>query len=98
MSTDCPILGVPVNGDQGFLFGLELQQAGYKIFPITRYLAHQFPVNPPWVHAQGLSYNFMAGIVNGADEYKLAWYIEMSKFDIEKIVELSSKLFKKKAT
>lgn len=92
----CPILGVPANGDQGFLLCLELQQAGYKILPIRRYLAHEFPDNPPYVHAQGISYNFLAGLGSGADEYKVTWLIEFLGLDFSKITELNKKLFGEK--
>jgi hypothetical protein len=89
----CPILGVPAGGDQGFLFGLELQNAGFPLFPIARYLAHEYPVNPPWVHAQGLSYNFLANISSGVDEYKTAWLIKLVGMDLKKIDETYLKLF-----
>lgn len=95
---NCRILGVPASGDQGFLFSLELQVAGYELFPIRRYLAHEFPVNPPWVHAQALSYNFMAGMNNGMDEYKLSWLIKLVNIDIKKLNKIYERLFNEQSS
>ena len=87
----CPILEVPVGADQGFLLSIELRNTGTEIHPIERYLAHEFPTDPPWVHAQGLSYNLLEYNIS-VDEYKLAWLTKIAGLDINKVKEKYDRL------
>lgn len=88
----CPILGVATGGDIGFLLSLELRNTGTEIHPITRYLAHELPENPPWVHAQGLSIGFLENIFNKPDEYRVAWLAKIADLDINKIKDTYDRL------
>jgi len=87
----CPVLGVPTSGDQGYLLSLELRNTGTDIFPIARYLGHEYPIKPPWVHAQGLTYNLLSYNIS-VDEYKLAWLIKIFGLDAQKVRDNHARL------
>ena len=73
--------GLQIGADQGFKLAWELLKlkVDFELLE-TRNSLEYLPENPDWVHAQGLSYNFLE-LQPSFDANKLAWVIELMGLD-----------------